>query len=506
MEGVRATPDRPSSFRHALATARFPPFATRLLLPHEHATVSRASLPLLLALALLHPVAAWAQVELTEPVVPAPAPEANTLIMAQAAARRGDNAEALSRYLRVLAAMPDNVTALAGAGKAAIGVGDLNAAAGFYARADALDPRNGPVKAGLAITLLQDGNARGALRMFKEATDLGVPVASIAADRGLAYDLRGDYRRAQADYQTVLAGGPNAEVTRRLALSQAIGGDRMTALATLDPLLRRQDVPAWRIRAFVFALTGDAPAAQQGAALVMPRDQVAALAPYLPRLAGLRAADKAAAVHLGRFPGEGGQQQAARTVAAPKLKIDRAVLAPPVLAASAPPVPFPPPSIAVPVVAAASVPVPAETVAQARVAARRQAIADQRAEVQAKAKADAQAKAKAEALAKAKAEREEKAEAQAIAKRNPARHFVQVAGGANAADLPKEWAKLKAKWPTQLAGRSPWRMAYRFTNRLMVGPFPSADAAQAWVGDRNKEGFATFRVSTRAGEVVERLN
>ncbi|WP_294389573.1 tetratricopeptide repeat protein [uncultured Sphingomonas sp.] len=452
----------------------------------------------LLLVFALSPAALRAQ-ELTEEVRADPS-ATQSLALARAAAARGDEAEALSRYLRVLATTPDNVVALAGAGQAAIGVGDLNAAAGFYARADALDPRNGAVKVGLAITMLQNGNARGALRLFHDAVELGMPVTAIAADRGLAYDLRGDTKRAQADYQAVLATQRNDEVVRRLALSQAIAGDRITALATLDPLLRKQDVPAWRTRAFVLALTGDPAGANTAAALVMPRDQVAELAPYLPRLAGLRAADKAAAIHLGRFPGErqgqqppSQQQQASRPVTPPKLRIDRTVLAPPPMVAVAPaPVAAPPP------VATPPQPSAAELAARAK--------ADTAAKARADAKVRAAAKAKADALAQAKQEREEKAAALAEARKNPARHFVQVAGGANAADLPKAWDKLKDKWPKQLAGRTPWTMHYRFTNRLMIGPFPSADAAQTWVSERNKEGFATFRVSTRTGDEVERLD
>ncbi len=406
------------------------------------------------------------------------APDALTL--ARDAAQRGDQAEALSRYLRVLSAAPDNVAALLGAGTAALGVGDMNAAAGFLARADALDPKNGAVKAGLAATMVQRGDARSALRLFKEAVDLGVAPATIAADRGLAYDLRGDPKRAQADYALALRTQPRDEIVRRLALSQAIGGDRVAALATLDPLLRKQDVPAWRVRAFVLALTGDVAGAQAGAALVMPADQVDALAPYLPRLAALKNADKAAAIHLGHFPGEGAPAQQSASVSAPRIRVDRAVLAPsadqpqpPVQTTEATPPPPPAPVAEPP----APDPAPAKTDARSRRAA-------------------------AAAAAKEKEKRQQEAEA----KRNPARHWVQIAGGANKRDLGKEWTKLKAKWPSQLAGRSPWSTHYRFTNRLMIGPFPTSDAAQDWVTDRKKEGFATFRVETSAGDLVERVN
>jgi Flp pilus assembly protein TadD len=428
------------------------------------------------------------QDELTVPVQPAPTLAPNAVTLAREAAARGDNAEALSRYLRVLSATPDDGAALVGAGKAALAVGDMNAAAGFLARADALDPRNGEVKAGLAATMLQRGDARAALRLFKEATDLGVVPATIAADRGLAYDLRGDPKRAQADYALALRTRSDDETTRRLAISQAISGDRTTALATLDPLLRKQDVPAWRARAFIFALTGDVVNAQAAAALVMPSDQAEALSSYLPRLAALKSAEKAAAIHFGRFPGEGAppapRQQTASASPPPRLTIDRATLAPmlqpaepqvPIVTAAAPPPPPPPPAE------------PTPDAAQTRTDTRAQ-------------------RAAAAAAALAKAKRQQEAEEKAEARRNPPRHFVQVAGGANRKDLGKEWTKLKARWPAQLGGRSPWTMHYRFTNRLLIGPFPSSDAAQDWVSERKKEGFATFRVSTAAGEAVERLD
>ena len=127
------------------------------------------------------------------------------------------------------------------------------------------------------------------------------------------------------------------------------------------------------------------------------------------------------------------------------------------------------------------------------------------AQARAEARERAAAKAKLEAAAKAKKEREEEAARRLAEKKEPERQWVQVAGGANKADLPKAWAKLKAQWPSQLSGKTPWTMHYRFTNRLLIGPFSSEDAAQDYVTERRKEGFATFRVETPAGTPVERL-
>jgi Flp pilus assembly protein TadD len=427
------------------------------------------------------PAALHAQEEELQPVEAPQQLAPNALQLAQQAAARGDSAEALSRYLRVLAATPDDMQALIGAGQAALAVGDTNAAAGFLSRADVLDPKNGQVKAGLADTMLAGGNARAALRLFNEAVSLGVNQADIAADRGLAYDLRGSPKRAQADYGLALRTKPSDEVTRRMALSYAFAGDRASALATLDPLLRKQDVPAWRDRVFIYALTGDLADAQHDASLVLPPNQVAALMPYLPRLASLKASDKAAAVHLGRFPGETPPEAKPTIVAAPRIPIDRASL-----------VPQQPSG-------------PAQTFA-----AQSQADQPPAPETAASVKLDARARAaekrRQAAEAAAKAKREKEAEAREAARKNPARHWVQIAGGANKRDLGKEWDKLRGKWSSQLAGRSPWTTHYRFTNRLLIGPFPSSKAAQEWVGERKKEGFATFRVETRGGEEVERVD
>ncbi|WP_293968955.1 SPOR domain-containing protein [Sphingomonas sp.] len=456
---------------------------------------------LLLSAALAGPVLAQAPQDSLEEETPHASAPTDALSIARAAAARGDHPEALSQYLRVLSTSPNNVEALAGAGRAALAVGDVNAATGFFARAEDLAPNDGAVKAGLASATVQTGNARAALRYFRQAQSLGVAEASIAEDRGLAYDLSGDSRRAQASYQLALVSHPgNPTTIRRLALSQAISGNLPGALVTLDPLLRKQDIPAWRTRAFAKAVAGDVAGAEQDAGLVLPPNQVETLRPYLVRLAAMKPAEKAAAVFLGRFPSPPGSAKIAS--AAPAAR--KPIAMPPASSRKAAP--------AGTIVADASVAtaIAPSTVAQATgapaAAASEAAAVEDSAALRAQKQKVAAAK-RAEALAEQKKKAEQaKAAAEAkVAKANPPRHFVQVAGGANKADLPRAWAQLKAKWPGQLGGRSPWTMHYRFTNRLLIGPFPSAEAAQDWVTERKKEGLTTFRVSTHAGEVIERL-
>jgi tetratricopeptide (TPR) repeat protein len=217
----------------------------------------------------------------------------------------GDAASTLSMHLRTLAASPRDLFALLGAGQAALDVGDPNAALGFFARAEELAPNNGRAKAGLASALVQLEKPDDALPLFGQAVSLGVAESEIAADRGLAYDLRGDSKRAQKDYALALKRGPDDEVTRRYALSLAISGDRDGAIQLLDPLLRKQDRAAWRARSFILALTGDLAGANGVARQVMPAPLAASISPFLTRLGKLNPAEQAHAVNFGTMPSDG---------------------------------------------------------------------------------------------------------------------------------------------------------------------------------------------------------
>ena len=217
---------------------------------------------------------------------------------------REDPASALTRHLRDLNTSPRSLFSLLGAGQAALDVGDPQAALTFFARAEEVAPQDGRVKAGMGSAFVHTEQAPAALRFFAEAASLGLPALAFAKDRGLAYDMSGDPVRAQADYALALQRGSDPEVERRLALSKAISGDRAGALRLLDPQLRRHERGAWRAHAFVLALTGDAAGALQAVRAVMPL-QATAMAPFLARLPQLSPADRAMAVHFGRFPRDG---------------------------------------------------------------------------------------------------------------------------------------------------------------------------------------------------------
>jgi Flp pilus assembly protein TadD len=210
-------------------------------------------------------------------------------------------ASALARYVRTLAQDPKNFDALIGAGRAALEIGDAQAAAGFFARADEVNPRSPLPQEGMGAVQVANGDGKAAMPYFTRAQQLGATQAMIGCDRGLAYDLLGQQASAQADYKAALGGPDGEEARRRLALSLAISGDRSNALAALAPLSASGDAVVSRVRAFVLALTGDSNAATSAINAAMPGSS-SSLAPFLHRLQGLPAGQKAAAVNLGIFP------------------------------------------------------------------------------------------------------------------------------------------------------------------------------------------------------------
>jgi Flp pilus assembly protein TadD len=222
---------------------------------------------------------------------------------------------AMARYIRDLASDPKDFDSLIGAGRAALALGDPQAAAGFFARADEVNPRSPLPEAGMGAVSVANGEPQAAFPYFKRAEQLGAPVASFACDRGLAYDLLGQQAQAQADYRLALNGRDSDEARKRLALSLAISGDRSNALQALAPLSAKGEPGVARVRAFVLALTGDPNAAMSAVNAAMPGSG-SDVAPFLQRLAALSAGQKAAAVNLGIFP-EGNTSYAAAAPSRP---------------------------------------------------------------------------------------------------------------------------------------------------------------------------------------------
>ena len=139
-------------------------------------------------------------------------------------------------------------------------------------------------------------------------------------------------------------------------------------------------------------------------------------------------------------------------------------------------------------------------------AAAAKALADKRA-ADRKAAAEKKALAEKKAAAEKKAEEAREAAAQKKLERaNPERVWVQVAGGAYAADLPKAWAAVRTKYADAFAGHTTgWTTPLRATNRVLAGPFKSGEDARAFVNLLKGKGFSTFTFTSDAGQVVTKL-
>ena len=635
------------------------------------------------------------------------------------------DADALAAEMRILGSNPFDLRALINAGELTLKLGDIDAAAAFFQRAERISPNNGEIKSGKARTLVQLGRPGEALQLFAEAEALGYDLESVGAERALAFDLIGEQERAQRTYRRALKRRIDDETQRRYALSLGISGKRDLALEQIDALLRRSDRAAWRVRAFVLAMTGDVPGAERIATSMLPGEMASGLLPFFRILPTLSAADRAFAVHFGEvratperiadarlipvlppLPYEAppvqvaaqavpvrdratskrdrrrGRDQPVAVVAVappppptPQLPppprvamvspIPRAdptppsvtsspspniaqvnvpqvtvpavespvvlasrsarvldatstptgvtpasprsmppvivpvrdvpvvvaaaeprspqavpvetaprVVAPPVqlatLERAAPPpivkevaasvqTPVPPPALtppaappqapvenvavqAPPIIAApvqtpeasrpkpiaseesilariiATIGVPASELGVGAGAAKpaeaeatdamtagsgpsKPTVLDKKA---AEKKAAAEKAAAEKKLADKKAAEEKSAKAKA-AKADPARIWVQVAGGSSVRDLPREWAKLRDKAPAAFKGRSAYTTPLRFTNRLLAGPFKSDDEAQGFVNQIAKSGLTGFVFASEAGQKIDKL-
>ena len=263
------------------------------MMPRTTLSPSRFRLPLLALTASLPLVApAWAQ--------DAPVPQISKPVVQPVPVK--SPGMRLNDALGKLAKNPQDVDALTEAGRASLDLGDGQAAIGFYRRALAIQPDNARIKAGLASAYVLSEDPFTAIELFDEAEKAGPIEPALLADRGLAFDLVGDNLTAQVFYRQSLAGAPNDETTRRLALSLAISRDRAGMERTLGPLLQKNDKAAWRTRAFGLAILGATDEAEEIARQTMPPDMATAITAYLRYMPRLTAAQQAGAANLGRFP------------------------------------------------------------------------------------------------------------------------------------------------------------------------------------------------------------
>src|SRR5688572_11964400 len=82
-------------------------------------------------------------------------------------------AAALARSVRLLAQRPRDFPALIKAGRAALDLGDTQAAIGFFGRAEEVRPSDPAPAIGMGAATVASGDASGALRWFFQAQQLG---------------------------------------------------------------------------------------------------------------------------------------------------------------------------------------------------------------------------------------------------------------------------------------------------------------------------------------------
>ncbi|MBA2467672.1 MAG: hypothetical protein H0V46_08750 [Sphingomonas sp.] len=388
---------------------------------------------------------------------------------------------ALARHIRVLAASPRDFTALIGAGKAALALGDAQSAVGFFGRAEEVFPSSPLPSAGMGAAMAADGDGNGALGYFGRAQQLGASIVIIGADRGLAYDLVGRHSDAQVDYRAAMLGLDGDEARRRLALSQAITGDTAGALATLAPLTARADAGAARSRAFVLALSGDLQGARRSLDTAMPGSSVQ-MAPFLAKLPSLRSDQKAAAVNLGIFPSSGQSTYAYA----------------PQAGAAAPP--------------AVSQPVPRRTPAVRRqpgtsVAGAKPMSGDRLATIDELLKSRPSSTATPEAGSRQVASVPPSISRRTISAAGEVRPrvWVQLASGTNSGALPDQFRRMKSRHKDLLDGISGYVAETGDRSRLLIGPFKNNTDARIFVEDLETVNVSAFSWTSRPGDMIRKL-
>lgn len=208
----------------------------------------------------------------------------------------------LRAAIRRISYNPSDADALADAGDASLSLGDANAALNFFTRANSIRPKNGRITAGLATATVRTENPFEALRLFDDAVRLGVNERSIAADRAMAFDLLGNFDRAQQDYRLARSASSSDDLLIKQAISLSLAGQKTESDAMLVPLLQKNSPAAWRARAFMLASRGDFRESSKVAQGFMDAASAQRMERYLRLMPDLTGAQQAAAIHLGHFP------------------------------------------------------------------------------------------------------------------------------------------------------------------------------------------------------------
>ncbi len=384
--------------------------------------------------------------------------------------------DALARNVKILADQPKDFTALVGAGKAALELGDAQAAAGFFGRAEEVNENSPLPQVGMGAALVATGDPNGALTYFAKAQQLGATATSLGCDRGLAYDLLGNQVAAQTDYRAALNGPDHDEARRRLALSLAISGNKAVALSTLQPLLLRRDVGAQRVRALVLALDGDLAGAKAALDYTMPGAS-ARMDPFFRELPALTNVQKAAAVHLGIFPEAGAAVASAGPRQDRLASIEELLRATPQVRA---PAPAPQqPAYSAPAVQQRQSPPPVQVASVPRADVAKAARSPNNDLIQTKKVASDPGGSKI---------------------------WLQLASGDDPGEFPSEFRKIRSRKPSLFTGLAGYVTNSGSRSRLLIGPFHTREDARLFADALASERIDAFAWTSRPGQVVRQLS
>lgn len=440
----------------------------------------------------------------------------------------------LNTALLKLAANPRDVDAMVAAGNAALHLNDLEAAMGFFSRAEEQSPGNSQAKMGLAAVLLRTEHPIEALQYFEEAEREGATLGEVHAERGLAYDLVGRNKEAQQSYRAALAIKPDDDVTRRLALSHAIAGDRASFEAVLRPLLDRRDFAAYRTRAFGLAILGQIDDANAIAEAVMPRDMASHMTPYLAYMPRLTRAQQAAAANLGIFPKAAqigrddpriAQFAAAGTSAASSADTRLAPQGEPLDKGSGKKATNrassddrrrrpdrtgsrsddAPSASGSRLASVAQSQVYGPTVTQESPKESRETLAEAFSGLANSAKPATTPASGAVDIGSIKVPREAPPKTKPEPPKNPSRIWVQVATGRDRSALRFDWRRFEKKAPDLLGRYEPHVVRWGQANRLLTGPLPSEREARELIKALKAKGVDSFTYTSPDGEEIIEL-
>lgn len=198
------------------------------------------------------------------------------LRVASATAAAGDYGTAIGLFRRAHSLDEQQMAPLLGLGRALLAVDDYNQAAETFGAALKIDPGNDEALRGLGNALIGLDKPKAAASQFEAALMLHDGVKSYNG-LGVAYDLLGEHKTAQAIYRAGLDMAPDdLSLLNNLGLSLTFSGSYDDAIAVLTKAARHPDAGS-RNRlnlALAYGVSGDTKTAGDLARLELDETQV----------------------------------------------------------------------------------------------------------------------------------------------------------------------------------------------------------------------------------------